>query len=244
MLESMNEMRRLGGEDWFQLGDRDLAVHVLRREALRRGTPLSTVTQALAARLGVRHPILPMSDTPVRTRVRTASGELDFQDYFVKRRCRPRVTGFRFTGSRAAHIPAALQRLTRPEKVQAVVLCPSNPFVSIAPIYSVPAIRKWLAARTFPVIAVSPIIGGAAVKGPAAKMMRELGMNATTLDIVRHYGNKVDRWVIDRQDAEVAATISGWGKQVTVTDTLMSNPHKSARLARQVVKLAQRPAKR
>ena len=143
----MSEMKRLGGEDWFQLGDRDLALHVLRREALHRGASLSVVTQDLAKRLRIKHAILPMSDTPVRTRVKTKSGELAFQDYFVRQRCLPRVTGFRFAGARNARVPDVLVRVMR-GRVDAVVLCPSNPYVSIAPILSVPALGAWLKAHT------------------------------------------------------------------------------------------------
>jgi LPPG:FO 2-phospho-L-lactate transferase len=233
----MSEVKRLGGEDWFQLGDRDLALHVLRREALRRGASLSKVTRDLARRLGIKHTILPMSETPVRTVVKTQSGELDFQDYFVRRHCAPRVTGFRFAGARIARVPVALARLLR-GRVDAVVLCPSNPFVSIAPIFSVPAIRTWLKARTFPVIAVSPIIGGAAVKGPAAKMMRELGVKPTALAVARHYGGAVDHWVIDQQDVKLAGAIERLGKRVLVTDTLMTSRGKRAALARRVIRFA------
>ncbi len=232
----MQEMKRLGGEDWFQLGDRDLAVHVLRREALRQGQPLSKISQYLAARLGIRHAILPMSDTPVRTRVKTAAGEMAFQDYFVRLRCAPQVTGFRYTGARNARVPDPLARILR-GRVDAVVLCPSNPFVSIAPIFSVPAIRTWLRERDFPVIAVSPIIGGTAVKGPAAKMMRELGLKSAALEVARHYGGAVDCWVIDRQDARSASAIERLGKHVMVADTLMTNRRKSAALARKVIGL-------
>ena len=230
----MDEVKRLGGEAWFQLGDRDLALHVLRREALRGGASLSAVTDDLAKRFGVKHTLLPMSDTPVRTIVKTKSGELDFQDYFVRRHCKPRVTGFRFAGARAARVPDALARIMR-TRVDAVVLCPSNPFVSIAPIFSVPAIKAWLKARTFPVVAVSPIIGGAAVKGPAAKMMRELGIKPTAVEIARHYGNSVDHWVIDQRDAKLTGAIERMGKRVLVTETLMSTRRKSAALARQVL---------
>ncbi len=233
----MNEIKRLGDEDWFQLGDRDLALHVLRAQALARGEPLSQVTRDLAARFGIKHVILPMSDTPVRTRVKTTSGELAFQDYFVRQRCKPRVTGFRFAGARNARVPDVLARVMR-GRVDAVVLCPSNPFVSIAPILSVPAIDAWLKARTFPVIAVSPIVGGAAIKGPAAKMMRELGIKPTALEIVRHYGDAVDHWVIDQQDAELSDDIERMGKRVLVTDTLMTNRRKSAALARRVLGFA------
>lgn len=233
----MQEMRRLGGPDWFQLGDRDLAVHVLRREALARGEPLSKVTRDLARHFGIRHAIVPMSDTPVRTRVKTATGELAFQDYFVRLRCAPRVCGFRFAGVRGARVAPALARVMR-GRVDAVVLCPSNPYVSIAPITSVPAIRAWLRQRTFPVIAVSPIIGGAAVKGPAAKMMRELDAQPTALAVARHYGAAVDCWVIDEQDAPLAGAIERLGKRVLVTPTLMKNRRLSTALARRVLSLA------
>ena len=239
----MNEVKRLGGQDWFQLGDRDLALHVLRREALARGASLSTVMRDLAACFGVEHTMLPMSETPVRTVVKTKSGELAFQDYFVRLRCKPRVTGFRFAGAKAARVPDALARVLR-ERVDAVVICPSNPFVSIAPIVSVPAIKAWLKARTFPVIAVSPISGGAAVKGPAAKMMRELGIKPNALEIARHYernyGNAVDHWVIDQQDAKLTSVIERMGKRVLVTDTLMTSRRKSAILARQVLGFARK----
>jgi LPPG:FO 2-phospho-L-lactate transferase len=233
----MQEMRRLGGPDWFQLGDRDLAVHVLRREALARGLPLSQVTQDLCSRFGVRHAVVPMSDTPVRTRVKTASGELAFQDYFVRLRCAPRVSGFRFAGVRKACVPPALSRVMR-GRVDAVVVCPSNPYVSVAPITSVPAIGAWLRQRKFPVIAVSPIIGGAAVKGPAAKMMRELGAKPDALAVARHYGGAVDCWVIDEQDAPLAAAIKRLGKRVVVTRTLMTHRRDSATLARRVLRAA------
>ena len=239
----MQEMKRLGGPDWFQLGDRDLAVHVRRREALLLGTSLSKVTRDLAESFGIRHAILPMSDTPVRTRVKTTGGELAFQDYFVRQYCAPHVTGFRFAGARDARVPDPLKRVLR-GRVEAVVLCPSNPFVSIAPICSMPAIRRWLREREFPVIAVSPIIGGAAVKGPAAKMMRELGLKPTALAVAQHYGDAVDCWVIDQQDAPSASAIERLGKQVMVADTLMTNRRKSATLARTIVAAAQRGMKK
>jgi LPPG:FO 2-phospho-L-lactate transferase len=234
----MKTLRELGGEAWFQLGDRDLAVHVLRTRLLARGMPLSEVMRLLTTRLGVRHAVVPMSDTPVRTRVSTAGGELAFQDYFVKRRCRPRVRGFRFAGSRAARVPHSLQRILRPGGARAAIICPSNPYVSIAPILSVPAIQSWMARRTFPVIGVSPIVGGAAVKGPAAKIMRELGAASSALGIVRHYGGRVDGWVIDRKDIGLASAIAAEGKAVLVTDTIMDSLEKSAALARRVVAFA------
>ncbi len=238
----MTALKELGGSDWFNLGDRDLAVHVLRTEALRAGSTLSEVTAMLARRLGVRHPLLPMSDAPVRTRVITAKGELAFQDYFVRERCRPRVQGFRFAGSRAARPAPALQALMQSGRISGLVLCPSNPFVSVAPILAVPGIRAWLRRRDFPVVAVSPIVGGAALKGPAAKMMRELKLDASAAGIARHYGGLVDGWVIDHADAKLQTTIEKMGRGVLVTDTIMRSPAYSARLAATLVAYVRRLA--
>lgn len=234
----MSALAELGADRWFRLGDRDLAVHVLRTLALRRGVALSGITRELAGKLGIRHALIPMSDTPVRTRVLTVRDELAFQDYFVRYQCRPRVRGFRFAGSRKARPATALARIMRSRKVRAVVICPSNPFVSVAPILSVPAIRAWIRQRDFPVVAVSPIVGGAALKGPAAKMMRELGCEATALGVVRHYGGSVDAWVIDRRDAKLQRAIEHEGKAVVVTDTVMSDRRRSGKLAQRVVAFA------
>ena len=234
----MEAMKVLGGETWFRLGDRDLAVHVLRTAALARGMPLSEITRQLAARLGVRHPILPMSETAVRTKVVAEHGELDFQEYFVRLKCRPRVSGFRYAGRRNAVAPDALRRLMDGGRVRAVVLCPSNPYVSIAPILAVPDVAQWLRRRTFPVIGVSPIVGGAAIKGPAAKMMRELRETPSAFGIARHYGALVDGWIIDRRDAHLEARIARLGKAMLVTDTIMSNRAKSIALAMKAVAFA------
>lgn len=235
----MAALEQLGGDDWFRLGDRDLAVHVLRTLALNRGAALSEITRDIAKRFGIRHSLVPMSDSPVRTRVLTDRGELAFQDYFVRHRCRPRVKKFRFAGSHVARAPALLESIMRSRKVRAVVICPSNPYVSVAPILSVPAIRAWIKRRNFPVIAISPIVGGIALKGPAAKMMRELGSEATALGVARHYGDWVDGWVIDRQDAKLQPAIERQGKTVMVANTVMSNRRKSTRLAQRVVAFAQ-----
>ena len=232
----------LAGETWFRLGDRDLAVHVLRTMALKRGIPLSRVTRDLAGRFGIRHAVLPMSDTPVRTKVRTDDGELFFQDYFVRRRCRPRVRGFRFVGSSEAAAPAALRKVMRSGNVRAVVFCPSNPYVSIAPICAVPEIGSWIKNRTFPVVAVSPIVGGNAIKGPAAKMMRELKREASALGIVRHYGAAVDGWVIDRKDSRLQPAIEREGKAALVVNTIMTDRARSIGLARKVIAFARKLA--
>src|SRR4029453_11945950 len=235
----LQALQELEEEKWFRLGDRDLAVHVLRTRALARGQSLSDITRMLAARLRIRHAILPMSDAKVRTRVRTERGELSFQDYFVRRQCRPCVRGFRFAGIREARAPAPLRRIIHSRKVRAVLICPSNPYVSVDPILGVPDIGAWIARRGFPVVAVSPIVGGAAVKGPAAKMMRELGSRASALGVVQHYGGKGDGWGIDRRDARLAPAIARQGKAVLVTDTIMNERGKSVSLARKVVAFAE-----
>lgn len=241
---AMQTLAELGGETWFRLGDRDLGLHLLRTQALRKGVPLSEITRSLARRLGVRHAVIPMSETPVRTRVRTAAGtggELAFQDYFVRLRCRPRVRGFRFAGARSARLPqAAADALAA---AQAIVVCPSNPYVSVAPILAVPAVRQALRSRRVPLVAVSPIVGGAAVKGPAAKMMRELGADVSVLGVARHYGRLVDGWVIDRADASHAPALAALGHAVVVTDTIMRDRAASKRLAREVVAFARRLAR-
>jgi LPPG:FO 2-phospho-L-lactate transferase len=233
----MTTLGELGGETWFQLGDRDLAVHVLRTEQLRLDVPLSKITRTLTTRLGIAHRLIPMSDTPVRTRVRTRDAELAFQDYFVRMRCKPRVAGFRFAGSRTARVPPELLGIMR-KPVRAVVICPSNPYISIAPMLAIREIREWLRRRTFPVVAVSPIVGGAALKGPAAKMMRELGASATAAGVARHYGALVDGWVIDRRDAKLERDIEDIGPSVAITDTLMTSRAKSVALANRVLAFA------
>jgi LPPG:FO 2-phospho-L-lactate transferase len=234
----METLGALGGETWFRLGDRDLAVHVSRTAALTQGAGLADVTRAIAQGLGVRHAILPMSDEPVRTFVRTDAGELAFQDYFVRRRCAPAVSGFRYAGAENAHPPRALRALMENGGVEAVVVCPSNPYISIAPVLAVREIRAWLENRRFPVVAVSPIIGGQAVKGPAGKMMRELGLDASAAAVARFYGELVDGWVIDRRDAGLAPEIEALGRNVLVTETLMIERSRSTALARLAVDLA------
>jgi len=234
----METVRSLGAESWFQLGDRDLAMHVLRTHALREGAALSQVTADLARRLGVRHAVIPMSDTPVRTRVKTPRGELAFQDYFVRLKCKPRVLGFRFAGASRARAPKELAKLLASNRVDAVVICPSNPYVSVAPILRVPAIASWLRARRVPVVAVSPIVGGAAVKGPAGKIMRELGEEVSAVGVARHYGARVDGWVIDAADSALRDAIGTLGREVIVANTLMTDRTASKRLAAEVVRFA------
>jgi LPPG:FO 2-phospho-L-lactate transferase len=176
--------------------------------------------------------------------VRTSHGELAFQDYFVRLRCRPRVEGFRYAGSRRARVPEPLLRLIGSGAVRAVIICPSNPYVSIAPILSIPALGAWLQRRSFPVVAVSPIVGGKALKGPAAKIMRELGAKPGAAGLARHYRDLVDAWVIDDADAREASRIEREGSAVTVTDTIMRDRARSAALAGHVLALARTLSRR
>jgi LPPG:FO 2-phospho-L-lactate transferase len=196
----MEALKGLGAESWFQLGDTDLAVHIERSWRLAGGATLTEVTSHLCQALGITARVLPMSDDPVSTRVLTDEGWLDFQDYFVRRQCKPTVREFEF--ARAAHAkpqPDALAALQRPD-LRAVIICPSNPFVSVEPILSVPGIRSALRETTAPVLAVTPIIGGKAIKGPAAKMMRELGLEVTPAAIARRYADFIDAFVVDVSD--------------------------------------------
>lgn len=194
-------LRELGGETWFNLGDRDLAVHVLRTARLRRGESLSSVTRALNRALGTTHPVFPMSDDPVPTIVHTADGPLAFQHYFVRERCAPTVTGFEFAGAATARpAPGLLEWLADPD-LAGIVICPSNPFVSIDPILAVPGLHAALRASRAPILAVSPIVAGLALKGPTAKMMAELAVPATATAVAAHYGDLLDGFVIDAEDA-------------------------------------------
>ena len=240
----MDTLGDLGGESWFRLGDRDLAVHVLRTAARARGERLSDITRSLCERFGIGHAIVPMTDEPVRTFVETDEGELSFQDYFVRRRCEPRVRAFRFAGSESARAPEALSRLFGAATVETAIVCPSNPYLSIAPMLAVKEVRAWLETRAFPVVGVSPIVGGQAVKGPAAKMMRELGFEPGASAVAKHYGDLVDGWVIDDRDAACAREIESLGRRVRVCDTLMTNHARSVALARVVLDFASRLGRR
>ena len=221
----------LGGETWFRLGDRDLATHVLRRRMLDAGKTLSEATDALAAALGIRHRIVPMSDRAVRTVVETDEGTLPFQDYFVRRRCEPRVAAFRFDGIEAAAPSPGLAAVLSDRDLEAVVICPSNPYVSVAPILGIPAVAEFVDARRVPIVAVSPIVGGQAIKGPAAKMMVELGVETSALGIARHYGARIDGLVIDEVDAALAPDVEALGVAVRVAPTVMRSQEDSRALA-------------
>ena len=202
----MAALAELGGETWFQLGDRDLALHLERTRLLAAGATLTEVTRHVGAALGIRHPILPMSDDPVRTVVRTPDGPLSFQHYFVRDRCRPKVTGFDFQGAaEAAPNPRILEVLG---DCRGILICPSNPFVSVDPILAVTGMRAALKSCPAPVVAVSPIVGNRAIKGPTAKMMRELELPSTARQVALHYGDLLDGFLLDEQDAAEHGALS------------------------------------
>ncbi len=217
----LDQATQLGGPAWFRIGDRDLATHVLRSERLRRGERLTSITADLCQRLGIQAQILPMSDMPVRTIVHTPEGPLAFQEYFVRRRCEVAITGFAFDGAERARPTDEMQAALQHSALAAIVICPSNPFVSIDPILAVPGVRELLRARNVPIVAVSPIVSGAAVKGPAAKMMRELGSVVSAATVAAHYKDLAHGIVIDEADAGLAGQIEATGMAVRVLPTLM-----------------------
>ena len=234
----MDQMRRLGGEGWFNLGDRDLAMHVERTRRLAAGETLSAITAALTAAVGVRHAVVPMSDDPVRTFVRTADGELPFQRYFVGEQCRPVATGIRFAGADRARPSPALQAALERRDVAAVIVCPSNPYLSIDPILAVPGVRAGLAALGAPIVAVSPIIGGRALKGPAAKLMGELGVTPSASAIAGHYAGLLGGLVVDLEDADEAGALRARGLPILATGAVMTSDEDRLRLARETLAFA------
>ena len=231
----MAALKGLGGESWFQLGDGDLAMHVERSRMLAKGAKLSDVTTHMCQALGITVRVLPMSDDPVRTRVLTSEGWLDFQEYFVHRRCQPAVRAFTFDGAKLARAqPEALAALLRPD-LRAIIICPSNPFVSVEPILAIPGIRAAIQQSYAPVVAVTPIIGGKAVKGPAAKMLAELALEVSGAAVARRYVGIIDGFIIDQADP-VPEPIPG----VTFirAATLMNSTDDRARLAHATLQAA------
>jgi LPPG:FO 2-phospho-L-lactate transferase len=231
----METLSALGGEDWFRLGDRDLAVHIERTRRLRRGETLSAITADFCRRLGSGPRVLPATDDRLRTRLRTDEGWLDFQDYFVRLQCRPVVRELAFEGAAEARPHPDLLAALGDERLRAVVTCPSNPFISIEPILAVSGMREALSACAAPTIAVSPIIGGRAVKGPTAKMMKELGIIPSADAVAKRYGDLLDGYVMDAGDAEEAKHVAA---KVTLAPTLMTTLAEKEQLACVVLKAA------
>jgi LPPG:FO 2-phospho-L-lactate transferase len=201
----MSALEQLQGETWFKLGDRDLALHVTRTRMLAAGATLTEATAHICRALGVAHRVLPMSDDPVRTTVHTTDGPLAFQHYFVRDRCKPKVTGFEFEGVNTAVLNPEIQACLG--NLDGIVICPSNPFVSIDPLLHIPNARNALLEARVPIVAVSPIVGGTAIKGPTAKMMHELNVPASADQVARHYGNLLTGLVLDEQDRALHGTL-------------------------------------
>ena len=229
----------LGGSGWFRLGDRDLGTHLERTRRLRSGQSLSQITRDFCRAWGVQPVVLPMSDDPVPTIVQTDEGELAFQEYFVRRQCHPRVRGFHFEG--VQHARAAPGMLEVIEGADLIVICPSNPWVSVDPILAIPGVRETHTPSPSPsgkggrIVAVSPIIAGQAVKGPAAKMYAELGVEPSALAVARHYGGLLEGFVFDKQDTESLDAVRMLGIRPFVTDTLMKTSADRRRLAGEVL---------
>ncbi|MDE0944949.1 MAG: 2-phospho-L-lactate transferase [Alphaproteobacteria bacterium] len=235
----MDAVGEMGGENWFNLGDRDLALHVLRTQALAAGGSLSNVTATITKQLGIKAKLVPMTDDPVRTMVQTADGALAFQHYFVRDRCEPVVTGFEFKGIATAMPQADFMATLADPHLQAIIVTPSNPFVSIDPILSLTGMREAIAAAKAPVIAVSPIVAGLAIKGPAAKMMAELGMPSTALAVAEYYGGLLDGFVLDHGDQDQADAVASLGIEPLVTKTVMQSLDDRANLARDILAFAE-----
>ncbi len=230
----MAALGQLGAETWFNLGDRDLALHLERSRRLQAGESLTAVTATLAEAAGIPTRIIPMSDRPVPTIVHTSGGDLAFQHYFVRDRCEPAVTGFTYQDAAEATAPPALLALQ--EQIEAVIICPSNPFISIGPILAIGGMRAWIERLGVPVVAVSPLIGGQAVKGPTAKMFTELGLNVTNAGLVEHYDGLLDGLVIDEADlADADALPVG----TAVTRTLMQSAADRERVAEIALRLVE-----
>ena len=235
----LEALGRLGAETWFQLGDRDLATHLYRTQRLRQGATLTQVTGEIMKALRVRATLVPMSDDLVRTRICTSKGELEFQTYFVKRRARDRVAGLRFDGADgAAPAPGILDAIA---KAEAIIICPSNPFISIGPILAIPGIRDALRARRAAVAAISPIVGGQAIKGPAAAMMKSMKMRPAAVEVARLYTDMAGTFVLDEVDRHQATAVKALGMRPVVTNTIMSDRRARKALAGAVIRALRTP---
>ena len=237
----MSELRQQGGPEWFLLGDRDLVVHIERTRRVGSGERLTSVMADLAQRFGVRTRILPMADSEVATLLNTDAGPLEFQHYFVRLRCEPQVRDLAYAGAPQARPTDELTAVLRSTALRAIVICPSNPFLSIDPVLAVPGMIAALRAARVPIVAVSPLIGGRAVKGPTAKIMRELGLDVGTPTILRHYAGLIDGLLVDTGDVDDVATreaAASAGVRVVGEPTLMRSSADRVRVAEAALALA------
>jgi LPPG:FO 2-phospho-L-lactate transferase len=236
------EWQALGLDTWFQLGDRDIAMHLHRRELQSQGMTLTQIASVLALEMRVPSALLPMCDEPAPTTVLTQQGEMSFQEYFVKHRCRPVARGFRYGAEGRAALTPEIRHALEDEHLQGVILCPSNPYLSVEPILRVPALRDRLARMQVPIVAVSPLIGGAAVKGPAAKIMQELELDVSPLEIARGYKDFLDLMLIDEQDARLMELREAGDPALEAAPILMRTPEDRRRLAALCLDLLRRAA--
>ena len=236
--QAMAMLGRLGEADWFNLGDRDLAMHLARSWRLRAGETLSAVTARLTQALGIAAAVVPMSDDPVRTQLCTGEGWMDFQAWFVERQCAPRVSAIRFAGAEQAQpAPGLVAALGRAD-LCAIVICPSNPFLSVDPMLAIPGVRDAIARAGVPVVAVSPLVGGRAIKGPLAKLLVELGSGCDNAAIAAHYAGLLSHLVIDDSDFAQSAGLAAHGLTVLAAPTVMSGAAERESLARFVLGVA------
>lgn len=232
----MDTMKTIGGETWFQLGDGDLALHIARTQALRGGQPLSDFVQQIAKQWGIDATILPMTNQTVATQVLTDSTEIPFQEYFVRQQCQPVVKGIRFEGVEQAQMCPDIKAALADPHLQAIVIAPSNPYLSVDPILSVPGMKEALRAASVPIIAVTPVIGDSAVKGPTTKIMRELQLTPSALTVAQYYEGLIDGFLFDSSDV---AECSLMPMQAAHCDTLMKNTDDKKRVASAVLSLAE-----
>ena len=205
---ALGSLKKYGLDTWFQLGDKDLATHIRRTQLLKEGLKLSEVTRNLSSQLGLKHKILPMSESPVQTMIQTDQGKLSFQEYFVKHKCVPKIENINFLESEVAEIPTALEELIRGNKFTGVIICPSNPYLSVDPILSIDKIKTFLLETKIPILAVSPIIDNDSIKGPTAKIMEEMKIEPSVDAIAAHYSGLINILVIDKKDKDNQANIS------------------------------------
>lgn len=238
----MDRLEKLGGDTWFRLGDRDLATHLRRSQLLAEGCSLSEVTTSLRQAMDIAVKVWPMSDQPVRSRIHTADGTLDFQDYFVRQQAQPVARSIEYAGSENANTsPMVLAALRHPD-LRAIIVTPSNPWLSIDPILSLSDIKSNINKTNVPVVGISPIVGGQAIKGPTAKLMREMNIEASVTSIAEHYADLLDGLLIDQVDASLGPAAEETGITVEISNTIMQSTQDKIALAQTVIEFAGRLA--